>query len=407
MREPAARALAVSALALVGAVGLAVLVVALWEGNTSAVERTIVLLAPIGLVWLALTHLASRARRTGTLRIQYAVGVAGTVAIALAAILWVARQMFVSHHDAGVLLAVVGFAAVVGTRTALVLAGRAQRDVEQVRAGLDAFAAGDLSHRIEPSGPAEVQALARSANAMAERLARARSERDAADRARRNLVAAVSHDLRTPLTSLRLLVEAIQDGVVAEPTEVHASLQAMGVHVHALSALVDDLFELARLDAGDISWSLSRVAVADLLDETAEAFRPEAARRGLRLEASSDPSLGVTGNPERLQRVLFNLVQNAVRHTPADGTVSLRAGPEDGQVVIEVADSGEGIAPGDAEQAFERFWRGGSEAARPQGGAGLGLAISRAIVEAHGGRIWIEPGAARGTRVRFSLPAAG
>jgi signal transduction histidine kinase len=397
----------VSALALVGAVGLAVLVVALWEGNASAVERTIVLLAPIGLVWLALTHLASRARRTGTLRIQYAVGVAGTVAIALAAILWVARQMFVSHHDAGVLLAVVGFAAVVGTRTALVLAGRAQRDVERVRAGLDAFAAGDLSHRIEPSGPAEVQALARSANAMAERLARARSERDAADRARRNLVAAVSHDLRTPLTSLRLLVEAIQDGVVAEPTEVRASLQAMGVHVHALSALVDDLFELARLDAGDISWSLSRVAVAELLDETAEAFRPEAARRGLRLEATSDPSLGVTGNPERLQRVLFNLVQNAVRHTPADGTVSLRAGPEDGQVVIEVADSGQGIAPGDAEQAFERFWRGGSEAARPQGGAGLGLAISRAIVEAHGGRIWIEPGAAPGTRVRFSLPAAG
>jgi signal transduction histidine kinase len=407
VREPAERALAVSAFALVGAVGLAVLVVALWEGNASAVERTIVLLAPIGLVWLALTHLASRARRTGTLRIQYAVGVAGTVAIALAAILWVARQMFVSHHDAGVLLAVVGFAAVVGTRTALVLAGRAQRDVEQVRAGLDAFAVGDLSHRIEPSGPAEVQALARSANAMAERLARARSERDAADRARRNLVAAVSHDLRTPLTSLRLLVEAIQDGVVAEPTEVRASLQAMGVHVHALSALVDDLFELARLDAGDISWSLSRVAVAELLDETAEAFRPEAARRGLRLEATSDPSLGVTGNPERLQRVLFNLVQNAVRHTPADGTVSLRAGPEDGQVVIEVADSGQGIAPGDAEQAFERFWRGGSEAARPQGGAGLGLAISRAIVEAHGGRIWIEPGAAPGTRVRFSLPAAG
>jgi signal transduction histidine kinase len=398
---------AVSVLALVGAVGLAVLVIVLWEGNGSAARETITLLAPVGLVWLALTHLATRRRQTGTLRIQYAIAVAGTVVIALAAILWVARQMFVSHHDAGVLLAVVGFAAVVGVRTADLLAGRAERDVEQVRTGLDAFAAGDLSHRIQPSGPAEVQALARSANAMAERLAHARSERDAADRARRNLVAAVSHDLRTPLTSLRLLVEAIQDGVVAEPDEVQASLQAMGVHVHALSALVDDLFELARLDAGDISWSLSRVAVAELLDETVEAFRPEAARLGLHLESSSDPALGVQGNPERLQRVLFNLVQNAVRHTPADGTVSLHAGPEDGSVVIEVADSGAGMPTADAEHAFERFWRGGADAARPQGGAGLGLAISRAIVEAHGGRIWIEPGTTRGTRVRFSLPLAG
>jgi signal transduction histidine kinase len=230
---------------------------------------------------------------------------------------------------------------------------------------------------------------------------------ETADRARRNLVAAVSHDLRTPLASLRLLAEAIQDGVVSEQADVETALRRISGHVASLSALVDDLFELARLDAGDITWSLSQVAVGELLDETVEAFRPQAEQKGLHLAGSlARPVDPVTGNPEKLQRVLYNLVQNAVRHTPADGTVTLRAEPAGGFVRFEVADSGEGLVSGDAERAFDRFWRGGSEAARPVGGAGLGLSICRAIVEAHGGSIWIEPEAPRGTRVCFTVPAA-
>jgi signal transduction histidine kinase len=111
-------------------------------------------------------------------------------------------------------------------------------------------------------------------------------------------------------------------------------------------------------------------------------------------------------NPEKIQRVLFNLIQNAIRHTPADGSVVVRAEPVADRIEVEVADTGDGIAPEERERVFSAFYRAGSEAARTGGGAGLGLAVSRAIVEAHGGRIWLAD-APVGTRVRFSLPAAG
>jgi signal transduction histidine kinase len=297
---------------------------------------------------------------------------------------------------------------VVGARTAAVLADRAARDVDELRAGLDAIAAGDLGRRVEPRGPDELVGLAHSANAMAARLEQGREELAAADRSRRELVAAVSHDLRTPLAALRLLVEGVQDGVISGEREIAAALDAVGTHVRALSSLVDDLFEIARLDAGEIAWSPQRVAVDELLGETVEAFRPQAERKGLRLGRVVAGGVGgVSASPERLQRVLHNLVQNALRHTPADGSVTLRAEPAEQRfVLIEVADTGAGIAEADRERAFERFYRGGEEAARPLGGAGLGLSICRAIVEAHGGRIWIEPAEPHGTRVRFTVPAA-
>jgi signal transduction histidine kinase len=403
------RQLAGSALALLVAVALSCALMAVVTGGWSwqATWETVQAAVPVGIAWLAVTHLALRARSAGSLRTQYALATAGTAAIALAGVLWMAHEMFVSSHDVGMLLAFVGFGAVVGVRTASLLAARTSGDVERLREGLDAIASGDLARRVEPSGPAELRSLARSANAMAESLERARDEVEAADAARRSLVAAVSHDLRTPLASLRLLADAIHDGVISDPAEVETAARRISAHVTALSALVDDLFELARLDAGDITWSLSRLAVGELLDETVEAFRPQAEQKRLHLAGSVEAQLApITGNPEKLQRVLYNLVQNAVRHTPVDGTVTLHAEPDGGFVRIEVADSGDGVEPEDAERAFERFWRGGSAAARPAGGAGLGLTICRAIVEAHGGRIWIEPAAPQGTRVCFTVPAA-
>ena len=374
--------------------------------DDTSLPRAVALAVPVGAVWLTATHLAAGARSTGSLRAQYALAVAGTVVVACAVVLAMAALMFVSERDAALLAALMAFAAVVGARTATVLAARAADDVERVREGLDAIAAGDLGRRIEPGGASELQSLARSANHLAESLERASEERDAAERARRALVASVSHDLRTPLTSLRLLVDAIRDGVVAEPAEVRVALDRIGTNAEALSALVDDLFELARLEAGDVTWALSAVEVGELVSETVEALRPQAEHKGLRLaggvEGAAPP---ISANPEKLQRVLANLIGNALRHTPPDGTVMVRAEPADRYVLFEVADDGEGMSADDAEHAFDRFWR--SDAARQGGGAGLGLSICQAIVEAHGGRIWIEPGRARGTSVRFTVPAAG
>jgi signal transduction histidine kinase len=238
------------------------------------------------------------------------------------------------------------------------------------------------------------------AGALAARLAMEERAAREVEEARRGLVAAASHDLRTPLASLRLLVESIDDGVATGETR-ERYLKEIRTHVAVLSDLIDDLFELSRIEAGDISWSMQRIELRDLIDETVAAMRAPAAERGVRVAADlPTEALLAQANAEKVQRVLFNLIQNAIRHTPADGSVTVRARPLGRTVEVEVDDQGEGIPPEVEGHVFEPFYRG--DASRADDGAGLGLAISKAIVEAHGGKIWLEPGSP-GTRVRFTL----
>jgi signal transduction histidine kinase len=241
------------------------------------------------------------------------------------------------------------------------------------------------------------------AGALAARLAMEERAAREVEEARRRLVADASHDLRTPLASLRLLVESIDDGVATGETR-ERYLKEIRTHVGVLSDLVDDLFELSRIEAGDISWTMHQVELRELIDETVAAMRAAAAERGVHVAADlPEGALLAQVNAEKVQRVLFNLIQNAIRHTPADGSVTIRARPLGGGVEIEVDDEGEGIPPEAGDRVFEPFYRG--DVARADDGAGLGLAISKAIVEAHGGKIWLEP-STPGTRVRFTLQGA-
>lgn len=241
------------------------------------------------------------------------------------------------------------------------------------------------------------------AAALAVRLAMEERSRRQIEDARRQMVAAVSHDLRTPLASLRLLVEAIDDGVVEGETR-ERYLGEMRTHVEALTALIDDLFELSRIEAGEISWTMERIELSRLIDETVAAMRGPAEARGVALAAELPAGeVSAQANAEKVQRVLLNLIQNAIRHTPADGSITVRARMAPEGVEVEVADDGEGIPAGEGERVFEAFYRG--DESRSDDGAGLGLAISRAIVEAHGGKIWLEDGAP-GTRVHFTLKSA-
>ncbi len=239
-----------------------------------------------------------------------------------------------------------------------------------------------------------------TAAGLAMRLAMEERSNREIEAARGQLIAAASHDLRTPLASLRLLVESIDDGVATGETR-ERYLGEIRTQVTVLSGLVDDLFELSRLEAGEIAWTMRQVELSELIDETVAAMGATARQRGVRISADL-PSGGLTASAdaEKVQRVLFNLIQNAIRHTPADGTVTVRARSHGDGVEIEVDDDGEGIPAGAGERLFEPFYRG--DASRSEGGAGLGLAISKAIVEAHGGRIWLEEGAP-GTRVHFTL----
>jgi signal transduction histidine kinase len=246
-------------------------------------------------------------------------------------------------------------------------------------------------------------ACAATAAALAVRLAMEERSRRQIEEARRQMVAVVSHDLRTPLASLRLLVEAIDDGVATGETR-DRYLRQMRTHVEALTVLIDDLFELSRIEAGEISWTMQQVELRGLIGDSVSAMRAPAEARGVHLMAElPEHEVLARVDPEKVQRVLFNLIQNAIRHTPADGSVTVRARTASDGIEVEVADEGEGIPAADGERVFEAFYRG--DEARSEDGAGLGLAISRAIVEAHGGRIWLDD-RAPGASVHFTLRPA-
>ena len=388
------RGLAFAGVAAALAAGLAAAVYGSAAGLT-----TLLILLPLGCATVFAAHAIVAARsRIGGLRRQFGLLAAVAAAqLAIAVGVFVAL-MFVSAHDAFLTVLVAGFAGALALWAARLLGHRTLADVDAVRSTLAAVAQGRRDVRTDLGGQDEVGRLGADVDAMVATLA-------TEERARRGLIASVSHDLRTPLTSLRLLVEALDDDLVTEPAMRRDYLRRIATNVHAVSALIDDLFELSRLESGEVRWTMERVMLDELVQETIEAMRPHAEAGAVAVRAELAPQLAAAqANPEQIQRVLFNLIQNAIRHTPADGSVVVRAAPAtEGAIEIEVADTGPGIAGDERDHVFEPFFQGTARGARSDGGAGLGLAISRAIVEAHGGRIWLAD-AEGGTCVRFRLP---
>jgi signal transduction histidine kinase len=398
-----------SALALDSAALMAAIVLAAYDGQ--AAVMTLAILAPLGLASVAATHaVLARRRRLGSLRSQALATAVLALAPGAVALTLFVELMFVSGHDAVFAGLAAAYSALLGVWAGRLLSHRVIDDVNALRAGLAAVGAGERTLDLRLGGADELAHIASEVEAMVARLAAAERRREDAEAARRSLIAAVSHDLRTPVTALRLLAEAVDDEI-GDPDTRREDVRRLGVHVRALGGLIDDLFELTQLEAGVVAWSMRRIDRDELVEDTVAAMRPAAAAGGVAVRAEIDPSLvPAHANPERIQRVLFNLIQNAIRHTPADGSVTVRAARAGTSVEIEVADTGTGIAPADRKRIFEPFQQGADRAARSDGGSGLGLAISRAIVEAHGGRIWIVDELAgdgeAGARVRFSLPAA-
>jgi signal transduction histidine kinase len=220
---------------------------------------------------------------------------------------------------------------------------------------------------------------------------------------RRELVAGVSHDLRTPLAGLRAMAEALEDGVAADPERYHRQVR---VEVDRLSRLVDDLFELSRLQSGALSLSLALVSVTDLVSDALASAEGYARSRGVRVHGSAQTSAAVLADEAELHRALSNLVRNAIRHTPADGEVQVSAGERSGAVVLAVADACGGIPESDLGHVFDVAWRGdGARTPGVDSGAGLGLAIVRGVAEAHHGAVSVR-NAGPGCRFELVLPAA-
>jgi len=358
----------------------------------------------IGLVVLALVvtcatlgtglAVALALRVLPTVRLQLAGLAFLAVVLPLAVVLLSGWVMFHMGDDVKILAVTVASASA-AVVVALLLARSVSKRIDRLRASSAALAAGDLGARAPESGPAELADLARSFNEMAANLARLFD-------ARRELVAWASHDLRTPIASLQAMLEALEDGI-AEPDRY---LPAMHEQVRILARLVEDLFELALIDAGALTLELREAELAGLVESCVRGVEAEAQERQVRVEARVENGARAHCEPAKVERVLYNLLTNAVRHTPSDGSVAVLVEPGLGEVQVIVEDSGEGLSPDAAPRMFERFWRGDAARTSGEAGAGLGLAIARGLVEAHGGRIWAESRPEGGTRVSFTLPAA-
>jgi signal transduction histidine kinase len=316
-----------------------------------------------------------------------------------------AQMMFASKHDLLLAIVLLFFAGGMAMALGYFLSSTITDRIHLLKSAAEKLAEGDLQTRVPVHGRDEVSSLADTFNQMAMQLEAVDKKQRELERMRADLIAWVGHDLQTPLASVRAILEALEDGVVDDPATVKRYLNTAQRDVRSLSALIDDLFQMAQLNTGGIPLDLAPSSLADLISDTLESFSELAARQGVKLEGNVDPNVDpVHMDTQRIGRVLNNLVGNALRHTPVQGEVKVSVRRTEDGVEVTVSDSGEGIRPEDLPHVFESFYRGEKSRSRSTGGAGLGLAISRGIIHAHGGEIRVQSQAGHGSQFIFTLP---
>lgn len=356
------------------------------------------------LAGLAAAAVLRLSRRRGLALQTAVVALAPVVAVAIAVGL-AAWSMFIMAHDVLIVAVVLVAAGSLALIVALLLARRLVRSSRQLAELARRIAEAD--DRSEPDvdsagGPGELAALARELAVTSERLRQARRLAEDTERTRRELVAWVSHDLRTPLAGIRAMAEALADGVVDDRETVARYHTTMGLEAERLAGLVNDLFELSRIQAGALRLAVEPVPVAELVSDLVEASRP--ASGAVELVSWVPEHLVVELSGPEMLRVLRNLVDNALRHTPAGGQVSVTAGQDETTAWIAVSDGCGGIPEELLAHVFEPGWRGDSARTAGDRRSGLGLAVARGLVEAHGGRLEVRNTGA-GCEFTIRLPA--
>lgn len=365
----------------------------------SIVAGSVVLVAAVG-AGLALRALTRRTRRLRSLVLAIAIAALAVGAIAAIAL---GRLMVLEAGEARSALGVLAVTAIVAIVLTVIASAPLGRDAARLEDAVRRLEAGDRTARTGVDRRDELGHVARALDELTERLDALERERAAIEDERRRTFASVGHDLRTPLSALRAAVEALADGVAPDPERY---VRSMARDVEALGSLIDDVFLLATIESGRLDLVREPVDLGELADEAVEALTPAANAKAVTLGLRAPGSVRVDGNARAISRVLRNLVDNAIRHSPEGGSVEVvvEATPTP---TVRVIDGGSGFSPEFARRAFEPFARADASRARATGGAGLGLVIARGLVEAHGGRIWIEPPApdAGGGRVAFAIPA--
>lgn len=380
--------LVIVAIALVG-IGLVVTETAM---QPSADER--VVLGSIYAATAALTVLifvVGRRMRYGSLQLAVQVASIGVGVVTGVTVLLAAQTMFLSEHDRNLVLLALALGTALGVSLAVAIGRSMGADLERLGATARRIAGGDLHARTGVDRRDELGMAAEAVDEMAGRL-------EATEEERRIFLASVGHDLRSPLASIRASVEALEDGLVTDPGQY---LRGIANDTEHLARLVDDLFLLSRVEAGRLELVPEPIDLTEVADGAVEAATAFASRRGVTLTTTAQRSTEVTADEMAITRVVRNLIDNAVRHSPHGGVVTVEVSEDERGAVLRVIDQGAGFDPAVRETAFDRFVTADPSRA---GGAGLGLAIARGIVDAHGGAILIEDGP--GGRVAVTLPKA-
>jgi signal transduction histidine kinase len=389
------------ALVLLGAGGSLVVAAALGM-KASELAHLAGLLVPAVVVTVAAATLASSLLTRTSLRQRYlAIAAVGTL-VALGNLFALTQAMFVSARAAAVLAVVLTYASAAGLAAAYASARSSASALDRVTRTAETLGGGDLSIRVGSldAGP-ELDRLAATIDQMAGRMQSIRDQEQRIEQTRRDLITAVSHDLRTPLANLRAMVEAIDDRVVTDPPTMRRYVSDMRRSVGQLSSLVNDLFEMAQVDASAIEAEVDRARLDDVIASAMATVEVEVAHKGVHLSADVRGTEEVRCSPHVI-RVLQNLLVNAVRHTPADGTIRIEGRRDHHALRLVVQDTGEGISEADLPHVFDPFFR--ADTARSGDGAGLGLALAERIVHALGGAIEVASQPDRGARFDVMLP---
>jgi signal transduction histidine kinase len=300
----------------------------------------------------------------------------------------------------GLALAVIAFS--------LFTASRLTRPLVSLTRAAEEMKGGNYTHRVEtPESMDEIGRLALTFNSMADKIAADVHELREQEQLRRDLTANIAHDLITPLTAIQGYSEAIADDVISTPNERHETAQLIGREVQRLRRLVSDMQNMTSLESGRVHLEIEPLNLHDLVTETLAVIAPECEQKQISLHNQIDPATPLAlADSDRLTQVLLNLLDNARRHTPAGGQITLGARTEGKRLVAWVSDTGVGISQQDLPYIFERFYRVDRARASTSGGTGLGLAIIKAIIVAHGGSVWAQSAPGQGTTIFFTLPLA-
>lgn len=353
----------------------------------------------VGLAGMGVIRLLRRASLRTSIQASGTVPVLAIVVGTLAT----AEAMFLSHHDLGVVVTVCVVAGIAASAFSWLLGRQIESSSRALRQA--ARSLGDEAGQFRPPTlplAAEFAALSQELANTSAKLAESRARERALEQSRRQLVAWISHDLRTPLAGLRAMAEALEDGVAADPPRYHKQMRA---EVERLATMVDDLFELSRIHSGTLQLSHDEIALDDLVSDVLASTEALARERGVRLAGKAAGQLAVRADPRELSRALTNLLTNAIRYTPQGGSVCVEARPEREDALLAVADGCGGIPEADLPYVFDLAWRGtDARSPAPESGAGLGLAIVRGVVEAHQGSVRVL-NTGDGCRFEMRLPA--